>query len=189
MPLTPASIAGLVTANLLATGNIGTKTPQLASGIAAGVMAWNAALKVQTTDVGTAGVGQGILPCVIPQPLLLGGLLGGLSSTGNIGVRMPLLAMGIANGLAAAYPLGLILTTNPTVGVGTGIAKFVGPSAVASMIGGFASVGMTGPGPTKIATGIGIGLDTAFAAFTVPVPIVGPPSPSAASGSGFGTIV
>ena len=189
MPLTPASITGLVTVNLLATGNLGTKVPQLAAGVAAGVMLWNASLKVVTIDAGTLGVGVGLLPCVIPQPLLLASFLGGLAATGNVGVMMPLLALGLANGLALSFATGVITTTHPTVGTGTGVARFNGGSAVPGMIGGFASVGMVGPGPTKIATGIGVGLDTAFAAFTVPIPIVGPPSPAASGGTGFGTIV
>lgn len=189
MPLTPASLTAVLTVNLLAAGNLGSKTPQLASGIAAGVMIWNSTLKVQTVDAGSLGVGKGFLPCIIPQPLLLAGLLGGLASTGNVGVRLPLLALGVANGLALGFPTGIITTTHPTVGTGTGVAKFLGASAVAGMIAGFSSVGMVGPGPSKIATGIGIGIDTAFAAFIVPVPIVGSASPSASGGTGFGAIV
>jgi len=189
MPLTPAGLTAALTTNLFAAGNIGMKTPQLAAGIAAGVMIWNSTLKVTTVDAGSLGVGKGFLPCVIPQPLLLVGLLGGLASTGNVGVRLPLLALGVANGLALGFPQGIIMTTHPTVGTGMGVAKFLGTSAVAGMISGFASVGMVGPGPSKMATGIGIGIDTAFAAFTCPVPIVGSASPSASGGTGFGAIV
>jgi len=189
MPLTPDGLTATLTAGLASAGNIGAKVPQLAAGVAAGVMTWNATFKVITVDAGTAGVGTGILPCAIPQPLLLLSLLSGLAATGNVGVRLPLLALGLANGLATGFLQGLITTQHPSVGVGTAVAKFVGASAVAGMISGFASVGMVGPGPTKIATGIGIGIHTAFAAFTIPVPIVGSASPIGASGSGFGVIL
>ncbi len=189
MPLTPATLTGALTSNLSGVGVIGQAASQLAAAVAAGVSLWTPQVVVTTADVGTAGAGTGTLPCTIPQPLLLGGIQSGLSSFGNIGPLAPTIALGIANGLAAAYPSGLITTVNPSVGTGTGIAKFAGPSAIASLISGFGSVGMTGMWMTNIASAIGMGLDIAFAGFTVPVPIVGPPSSSPSSGSGTGTIV
>ena len=189
MPLTPIGIAGLLIPNLIATGNIGIGVPKLAAGIASGIISWNATLKVLTVDVGSFGVGTGSLPCAIPQPLLFASLLSGLAAAGNVGVMMPLLALGTANGLALAFLQGLVVTLHPSVGVGTGIARFIGPPATPSMIRGFASAGMVGPGPTKMATGIGIGLSIAFGSFVLPIPILGPPSPASSSGSGFGSIV
>lgn len=189
MPLTPPGIVGTVLPSLLATGNIGMGTPQLSSGIAAGVMLWVAQMKVTTIDAGSLGVGAGLLPCVIPQPLLLGGVLAGCAAFGNVGPMMPPFALGVATGLSLAFPQGIITTIHPTVGSGTGVARFVGPSAIPSMIGGFSSVGMVGPGSVKMASSIGMGIDIAFAAFTVPIPIVGSASPVGSGGTGTGTII
>ena len=186
MPLTPPGIVGVLAPNLAATGNIGMGMPQLSSGVAAGIMLWNGVLKVTTVDTGTAGMGAGALPCLIPQPLLLSNLLTGFASFGNVGPMMPLLALGLSNGLALAFLQGIVTTVHPSVGTGTAVARFVGSSAVPLMIAGFASVGMVGPGPIRIASSIGMGLDLAFAVFSLLVPIIGPPSPIASSGVGTG---
>lgn len=189
MPLTPATLTGALASNLSAAGLIGPSSSQLAAGIAAGVMLWNPQVAVITADVGSLGAGAGLMPCVIPQPLLLGGLQTGMASFNNIGPFAATLALGIANGLAAAYPSGMITTTHPGVGAGTGIAKFAGPSAIASLISGLGSAGLTGTWIANIGSAVGLGLDIAFAGFTVSIPIVGSASPTGGSGSGFGTIV
>jgi hypothetical protein len=189
MPLTPPGIIGVMLPALFSAGNIGTGTPKLASGIAAGVMLWVAQMKVTTIDTGSLGVGVGLLPCAVPQPLLFAGVGAGMVSFGNVGPMAPLLTLGVANGLALAFLQGLITTTHPSVGTGSGVAKFVGPSAISSMVGGFASLGMVSPGAVKIASSIGMGIDIAFAGFIVPIPIVGSASPVASGGTGTGTIV
>jgi hypothetical protein len=189
MPLTPAGIIAALTPNLAATGNLGVSVPKLAAGVAAGIALWNPTVRVTTLDAGTLGAGTGVLPCLLPQPLLLGGFTAGMASFGIAGIFAASLALGLANGLAQAYPQGLISTINPTVGVGTGVAKFVGPSAMSAMNQGFSSAGLVGPESVKIANAIGFGLSQAFAGFTVPIPIVGPPSTVGSSGSGSGTIV
>lgn len=188
MPLTPVGISGAIIPALVGTGMIGTGVAQFANGVAAGIMLWVGQLTVTTVDVGTAGVGVGLLPCAIPQPLLLAGFQSSFPASGLLGIMSPLLATGLAVGLSVAFPQGIITTTHPTVGVGTGVASFPGPSAIPSMIAGFKSVGMVGPSTEQAATAIGLGLDIAFAGFVVPVPIVGPPSPVASGGTGTGKI-
>lgn len=189
MPLTPPGITGAVLGGLASAALIGTANAQLAAGVGAGVMLWIGQLTVVTADVGTAGVGAGTLPCAIPQPSLLGGMMAGMAATGTIGVAAPLLATGLANGLALAFLQGLITTVHPVVGVGAATATFPGPSAVPSMIAGFKAAGMVGTMTEKTATAVGIGLDIAFGSFVVPIPIVGPPSPVSVSGAGSGKIL
>jgi hypothetical protein len=101
----------------------------------------------------------------------------------------PLLALGLANGLALAFLQALLVTVHPGVGLGSGVAKIVAVGAVPSMIAGFAAAGMVGPGAIKTATGIGIGLTLTFATFAMPIVIAGPPSISPGAGVGTGKIV
>lgn len=190
MPLTPPGIAGVLTPALLGTGNFGISVPQLALGIGTGVTLWTAALTVVTVDAGTLGAGVGAIPCLIPPPLLLGGMLAGFASAGLAGISSPLLATGVAVGLSIAFPTqGVITTFHPTVGVGAGVCTFPGPSAVPFMIAGLASVGLVGPNVVQIGTGIGLGLDLSFSVFLIPIPIVGAPAPSPSSGAGTGKII
>ena len=190
MPLTPPGIAGVLAPALAGTGMLGVSVPQLALGVGIGVTLWTKALTVVTVDAGTLGAGVGTLPCVIPPPLLIGGMLTGLPAAAIAGVASPLLATGLGTGLATAFATqGLITTVHPTVGVGTGVCTFPGPSAVPFMIAGLASAGLVGTNVAQLGAGIGMGLDIGFAAFTVPIPIVGAPAPASAAGAGTGKIV
>lgn len=190
MPLTPPGIAAAVSTAMAGVGMTGTAVPQLAFAVGTGVTLWTSStLIVTTVDVGTLGVGAGLLPCAIPAPLLLAGFSAGLPASGIVGVGAPQLAAALANGLSLAFLQGLITTVNPTVGVGTGVATFPGPSSIPSMLAGFASAGLTGTSTAQLATGIGMGLDIAFASFTIPIPIVGAPSPLPSGGIGTGKIV
>ena len=190
MPLTPPGIAGVLVPALVGSGMLGTNVPQLALGIGIGVTLWTQSLTVSTVDAGTLGAGLGFLPCVIPPPLLIGGMLSGFAAAGISGVVMPLLATGIGTGLATAFASqGVITTVHPTVGVGTGVCSFPGPSAVPFLISGLTSAGLTGTSVTQLGTGIGTGLDIGFAAFVIPIPILGAPSPAPSAGAGSGKIV
>ena len=189
MPINPAAVAGALLVSLPASGNIGMSVPRLAAAIGAGMTLWaTSSLAVVTVDVGTLGAGVGLLPCVVPPSLLLAGMLTSFPATGHAGPRAPALATGVALGLAAAFPLGMITTVHPTVGVGTGVATFVG-TAIPSMIAGFAATGLVGPMAVPTATAVGMGIDIAMAAFKIPVPIVGPPSIAPSGGAGAGKLV
>jgi hypothetical protein len=190
MPVIIPAMVGLITPNLVATGNLGSNTPQLATGIATGLQQWIPSIVVQTTDAGSLGVGSGgPMPLVVPQPVLYGGLMTGAASAGVLGIMAPALFLGISNGIVMACAQMLIKTTHPGVGVGTGLAKFIGGSAVGAMIAGFAAAGMTGQATVQIATAVGIGLDITFQALAIPVPIVGSASPTGGSGVGVGNII
>jgi hypothetical protein len=146
--------------------------------------------KVVTTDTGVLGAGTSVAPLVIPFFLLQGGLYAGFSSMGILGIMSPLTILGITNGLILGLTaLALLQTNHPGIGVGMGIAKIIGPSAVPSMLRGFASMLMIGEGGIKMATAIGIGLDTTFASFIQSVPIVGAGSPVSGAGVGFGSVI
>jgi hypothetical protein len=192
MPLNPPALAtGFIAPNLLSVAHIGTGMPKLAMAVAIGVSQFlTVQAKVTTIDTGVLGVGTSIMPMIVPPPLLQGGLYSGFSSMGILGVMSPLTIAGLTNGLTTGLlALALLQTNHPGVGVGAGVARIVGPSAIPSMLAGFASIGSTGDGAKKIATAIGIGLDITFAAFVEPVPIVGSPSPVPAAGVGFGSVI
>lgn len=190
MPLTPPGIIGPLVGALAGSGSgLGIAAPQLAAGVAAGIMLWLPALTVVTADVGTVGVGAGVLPCLIPLPLLVAGMQGGFAASAQIGILAPAMALGMAGGLALAFPQGLITTVHPTVGVGTGVATFPGPPAVPFMIAGFRAVGLIGLLTDALATAVGLGLTTAFLSFVVPVPILGAPAPAPSTGVGTGKIL
>lgn len=190
MPLTPVGLAGVLVPSLVASAMIGTAVPQFALGVANGTTLYLQSATVETADVGTLGAGVGSIPLLVPQPLLLTSLLSGMGSAGVLGPMAALLAVGLANGLSVGLLQGLIVTTHPTVGTGTGVVRIVASgSAVPQMITGFASAGMTGSGATKEATAIGIGLDLTFSVFTTATPIAGASAPSPGAGVGFGKIV
>jgi len=189
--LNPPTLAtGFIAPNLLSVGNIGIGVPKLSMGIAIGICQYLTALtKVVTVDTGTLGVGIGIMPLIIPNPLLQSALFGGFSSMNILGIMAPLHITGLTNGLVTGLlALALLQTNHPTIGVGIGVAKIIAPSAIPPMIAGFASVGMIGDGPTKMATAIGIGLDTTFASFIQPIAIIGSGSPVGGAGAGFGMV-
>ena len=193
MPLNPPALAsGFLAPNLSATGNVGTSVPMFCLGIAIGVCQYlTVEAKVMTVDVGTLGAGTGIAPLLVPNALVLTSLMTGFASVGFIGVMAPKVIAGLATGLASGWTaLALLQTIHPSVGVGTGVARIVGPSAVTAMIQGFAAAGMTGDGPAKMARALGTGIDMTFASFIQPgLPIVGAGSPVGSAGTGFGTVL
>lgn len=193
MPLNPPALAsGFLAPNLLATGNLGTAVPMFCLGIAIGVCQYlTVQSRVMTVDVGTLGVGTGLIPLLMPTPLLLTSLTQGFASAGLMGTMAPKALLGITNGLVTGWAtLALLQTNHPTVGVGTGVARIVAPTAVPAMISGFAAAGMTGDGPARMARAIGTGLDMTFASFIQPgIPIVGGASPVGSSGVGLGTVL
>jgi hypothetical protein len=191
MPLvSPVLATAFVGPNLLATGQIGQGMPKFALGVSLGVVDYLSSARVITTDVGTLGVGTSIIPMIVPQPLLLGGILSGMGSMGILGPMAPLVALGLANGITIGLAaLALLQTNHPSVGTGAGVARIVGGTAVPAMIGGFDSVNMSLDGSKKMATAIGIGLDITFAAFFQPIPIVGPSAPVNGAGVGFGSVI
>jgi hypothetical protein len=189
MPLLPFGVAGILTPALLGTGMLGLGTPKFALGVSIGVSKWIKTVPVTTIDAGSFGVGSGQLPLIVPQPLLLANIASSMASMDIKGVMMPLKALGLATGLAGGFALGLIKTTHPIIGLGTGMAKF-GPSPAAPfIIAGLAEVGSVGPSVVKIATAIGMGLNKTFAMLTLPIPIVGSASPAGGAGVGSGTVI
>jgi hypothetical protein len=192
MPLNPPALAaGFLAPNLIGTGNVGPGVPMFSLGIAIGVCQYLAIAKVVTVDVGTLGVGTSIFPLIVPSPLLLTSLTSGFASAGLMGILAPKVILGIATGLTTGWlALALLQTNHPSVGVGTGVARVIGPSAVPTMISGFAAAGMVGDGPSRMARAIGSGLDMTFASFLqIGIPIVGSASPVPGGGVGFGTVI
>jgi len=175
---------------LASTGHLGLGMPKLAMAVGLGVSTWAQKAVVNVTAAGAVGVGvAGPLPLLVPQPLLLANIQIGFLSAGLMGFFSPLTVMGLANGLAQALPLGLILASVMGVGSGAGVALIKGPPAQAGFQEAFASFDMTGEGPTKLALALGLAFDQTFAAFIIPIPVVGPVGPAPGAGTGVGKIV
>jgi hypothetical protein len=189
MPLVPFAMAGVLTPALLGVGMLGLATPKFSLGVSIGVAQWLKAVTVTTTDAGSLGVGSGQLPLIVPQPILLTNILTSMASLGLAGVMMPLKSLGLSVGLTGGLVLGLIKTTHPTVGAGTGVAKFSPTPAPPFIVAGLAQAGLVGPSVVKIATAIGMGLNKTFLLMALPIPIVGAASPSAGAGVGFGVVI
>lgn len=175
MPLSPVGLTAVLVPALISAGQLGIAVPQFALGVSTGVVTTTSASLVVSLNAGTAGPGVSAIPLIVPQPLLLAQLLVGFAATGQVGPMAPLLALGLANGLSLGFLQGLVTMVQP-VGVGAGVAKVIAAAAIPSMIGGFASAGMAGPGSVKMATAIGIALTNLFNTYAFPVPIAGPPS-------------
>jgi len=181
---------GALIPNLLSVTMIGTGIPKYARGVALGLQQWVPQVRVTTVDTGTAGVGKNVpLPVVVPQPVLYANLLAGMLAQKQAGVFMPPFIAGLTNGLVLCFAQVVISTTNPSVGVGGGIAKFSAPPAAQSMISGFLQAGMVGDQAIKKAKAVATGLDRTFAILVLPIVIVGPPSLSPSAGSGFGSLI
>lgn len=190
MPLAPPLLTPIIAANLIGTGNIGTGVTQYATGVATGVaIHFTSKLKVTTIDAGSLGVGTSVMPFLVAQPLIYTSLLAGFTMGGILGPMAPLVALGLANGLAIGFLSGIVQTNHPGVGTGAGVARLTGSSAVPSMIDGFRAAGMHGSGPEKKARAIGLGLDLVVASFLMPIAIVGSASPAGGAGTGFGSII
>jgi hypothetical protein len=192
MPLNPPVLASsFIVPNLLSVGDIGVGVPKFSMGVAIGICQYlTVATKIMTVDSGLLGVGTSVMPLIVPNPLLQSALLSGFSAMNILGPLAPLLILGLTNGLVTGWvALALLQTNHPGIGVGTGVAKIVAPTAVPIMIAGFSAAGMIGDGPVKTATAIGIGLDTTFASFVEPIPIVGAGSPVSGAGVGFGVVI
>ena len=190
MPVTIPGIVGALVPNMAATGQLGSKMPDLAVGIANGLVKWLPSITVITVDAGSLGVGSGgPMPLIVAQPLLYLNLMAGDAAFGFFGPMSPLLTLGVANGLVLAFAQALIKTTHPGIGAGSGVATFRAPNSIPLMIEGFAAAGLKGDGPTKKASAIGTGLDATFASLVVPIPIVGSASPAGGAGAGFGQII
>ncbi len=189
MPLTPVGLAGVLVPALVSSAQLGIAIPQFALGVGTGVTIFTQSTVVTSVDTGTLGAGVTTIPLLVPQPLLLANLLAGFAATATVGVMAPLMAVGLANGLALGFLQGLVVMTHPGVGAGAGVAKFIGVGAVPAMIAGFTAAGMVGVGAVKMATAIGIALTLTFATYVLPVPIVGAPSILPGAGVGVGKIV
>jgi hypothetical protein len=168
---------------------LGLGTPNFALGVSIGTSKWLLSLTVTTIDSGSLGVGSGQLPLIVPQPLLLANIAAAFAATGNVGIMMPLKALGLATGLSTAFLQAIIKTTHPGIGSGVGVARFSPVPAAPMIIAGLAEVGMVGQGVTTIATAIGMGLNQTFATLMIPIPIVGSASPAAGAGTGFGKVI
>lgn len=189
MPYITPVAAGVLTGTLVGTLHLGPGTPKLAMGIATGVDLWLHTLPVTTVDTGTVGVGVGLMPLLVPSPLLQGALAVSFASEGILGPVAPLTIQGISLGLSACFLQALIVTNHPGVGVGAGVVRFGSNPATSMMLQGFASQQMMGEGAKKIARAIGQALDTVFGALVLPIPIAGAPAPAPAAGSGLGSIL
>lgn len=190
MPITVANATPAIVGGLAGSSMTGTQVPNFAQGVASGLSMWVALIQVFTLDVGTMGVGKNVpLPVIVPSPVLYANLVTGFSAQALIGSSSPMLCLGLANGLSSALAQGLVNTVHPTVGVGTGTAKFLAPSASPLMTLALSQAGMLGSANVRIASAIGMALDMTFASLVLPIAIVGASSIYPGVGSGTGKIL
>jgi hypothetical protein len=189
MPMVAPVLSATITGAIFAGGLIGPAVPKLGSGIGQGIALWVKQLKVVTVDTGAVGVGKGLAPLIVPQPLIMVNLLLAYTINGQLGVMAPLEATAIANGLFVGFAQGLITTNHPSVGVGAAIGRITGPPAFSSLMQGFSSAGITGPGASKKANAISLALSIVTQTLVLPIAIVGAAGPSPSAGSGIGSII
>ncbi len=189
MPLTLPGLVGAISGGLISGSMAGMAVPQIASGLANGILSWIPTVQVVTADAGVLGAGSGLLPFLLPPPAVVAAMLAGVASAGLSGVMAAPAATGLGMGIAQGLAQGLITTVHPSVGVGTGIAKLVFPPAIPFLLAGLASANLTGISAPLVATAVGTALSAVFAAFIMPIPIVGAGSPSPSSGVGTGKIL
>jgi hypothetical protein len=189
MPVTVGGATSILIPNLVSSVMLGTRVPQYSRGVANGLVKWIPMVKAHTKDIGTSGAWKSApTPVTIPNPLMYTSVITGMRSQGFKGTAMPLFSAGLANGLVATFATAMINTTHPSVGAGSGIAKFSAPSAASPMVLGFLEAGMSGEFTIKMARAVARALDLVFASLVVPFVIVGPSSPNSGAGSGFGGI-
>lgn len=191
MPLASPALTSVLASQIVAAGCIGMDVPKLANGIAIGVCQFlTVQSKVTSIDTGLLGVGTSIMPLLVPSPLIQSSLMAAFPSAQIIGIRAPQLILGLTNGLAAGFAsLALMQIAHPGIGVGTGVARVVGGTAIPAMIAGFAAASMVGDGPVKMARAMGTALDTIFASYIQPVVIAGSPSIVGGAGVGLGVVI
>jgi len=189
MPVTVVQTVSIMVPSLAGVTFIGYKTPDWSRGLGVGLSTWTPTIVINTKDAGTAGAGKGTPMPITLSPTLRSNLVSSFRGQGLIGTSMPIFVTALASGLRALYLQTVTNTIHTGVAVGTGVATFVPTAAVSHLVRGFTSVGMTGEGPTKMASAIASGLETTFRAMTLTQPIVGPANSSTAVGTGTGSIV
>jgi hypothetical protein len=182
-------MARSISSSFASNGFVGTAIPNLSLGIGLGISLWAKAQVVNTVDAGFLGAGKGILPFLIPAPLLLSNLMTAYSSKGIVGEMAPQEANSIATGLSVGLAQGSIESVHPTVGTGGGTGIVSGPSAFSFLMQGFSSNGILGEFAPKKASAISTALMVTLQSFTFLIPIVGSGSSSAGSGVGSGVLV
>ena len=189
MPITPATVQGIMLPNLLGVTLVGVGTPKLARALGIALSTWTPKIGVSTIDAGTLGSGKGVpIPVVIPPPVLQGNLTAGFVAQGILGLMAPVVITGLTNGFVQSYATALTNTTHVGVGLGSGVARFNPPPAFADLKAGFSAVGSNGSGGDKLCRALAQALESTFKILVLPQPIVGPPSISPGTGKGFGTI-
>lgn len=193
MPLDPISLTPIFTSALLASGEIGIGTPQLALGLATGLSIYaHSGIIVISTDVGLLGAGVGVgAGVIIPPTQLLNALVPLMASGLIVGPFSPVTASAIALGMSMALLTAGIITVNAGVGVGAGKVQLIPNPAVSvpTFIQAFASVGMTGIMSPSLATAVALALDICLPTGIAVVGIVGAAGPLPGAGAGVGSLL
>lgn len=189
MPLTSFGLTGAIITGLSTVGFVGSAMPKLAQGIGNGLALWAKSISVTSVDIGSVGVGTGLVAWAVPRPLLNTNLQAAYPIYGHIGSMAPLEAAGLATGLSLGFTQGIVTTQHLAVGVGSGVVRFTGGPAFNYLMQGFAGVDIRGDGAVKKASAISQALAATLAVFTLTVTIVGSASPYSVSGVGAGRIL
>lgn len=191
MPMNPATLLPIMTANLISNGIAGSSVTQLASGLSNGLSQYaTGSIRVQTIDVGTVGAGVGTGFGIIIPPSISTAMSGSFLANSLTGSYSLNLSNAIAQSFIQAFSLALISTTSPSVGIGSGKVILIPNPSISTVIFYNAMVfaGMSGIHITQLASAIANGLDSVLPSANGVVVITGSPSIYSSSGSGFGIL-
>ena len=105
-----------------------------------------------------------------PAPLAAGFLAPNLVATGNLGVAVPTLALGIASGVCQYLTSAVVNSVDVgTAGVGTTLFPLIVPSPLiqSSILSGFAAMGIMGIAAPALILGLSTGISTGLSALAL----------------------
>jgi hypothetical protein len=184
-----ALITNQVAGSLTSSGVKGQAAPAIAQAIGVGIASWLPTVIVQTTDTGTLGVGRGYQDFQVPLGTLMAGLLISFAGNGLLGSMAPLEAMGLAQGIAAAFQSAKLVTNHAGVGSGVGVVRLIARPAFNHLRQAFVDAGIKGPLGIKKAQAVSDALVYTFGLLSPTIQITGGASSVPGSGSGVGKIV
>lgn len=195
MPITIPSMAAQIKVQLNARTIIGAYSQNLAMGVATGTASFIQTLVVQTNDTGTAGAGVGTGKVIIEPASGTGYVTAQMMAAGLVGRNHPLIAQGIAFGIAIEIGATALVQTAVTgVAVGAGIGRIINaePGTATSLIyAGLTSQGLVGNKVMALANALGTGIATWLNTATITTVVAGTPviPPVVAQGVGVGKIL
>lgn len=171
---------------------VGIAAPSLATGLANSlVYSAQTGIQVNSIDTGTVGVGTGNGFGILISPSVLSNAISLMfTAHGILGISATPLANAISIGLSQSMLTASIQTSNPTVGVGTGVVTLLPnlASIHAAFRLGLSSVNINGVKSESLISAASEGFGMALSSATGVILIVGTPSTIPSAGVGLGKL-